>query len=326
MKTPTMFINIVATLAISILSLQNSIAATNTPSSPCLIITERLGLESSGSQVVALQKFLGFEPFALLGDSGYGYFGANTEGLLKNFQSENGLPQTGVVDTATAEKIKQLSCSPSPKTTTTSASKPTATQATTQAFAVTASYRGKVIDEQKVPLAGVVVELQTSRAGFDALYNNKHRVITATDGTYTFTGAQSSQVYQTLSFKKDGYILDKMTLTHGTDLKQSDFVLKKTGSSAVTYHWESSPIGGILPSPRPPICNPVPVVGTACTAESSGCISGEYGYRCVMDTQAKSAAVSGTGTSVVDTTATQGNVITSFVVDTIDRVLNWFRR
>lgn len=317
------------TLGVSLLTFSGVSAAipNSNEGATCVVITEQLGLDSAGSQVVMLQKFLGFETFSLLGDSGYGYFGANTQGLLKDFQASNGIPVTGVVDGPTREMIKKMSCAPKVTGTTSGTVPPQKTPSTTgvtQAFSATASYRGKVLDEQKNPLSGVVVELETQRLGFQPIYNSKHQVTTKTDGTYSFTGAQSSQVYQTLTFKKEGYILDKVALTHGADLKQADFVLRKVGSSAVTYHWESSPTG-ILPSPRPPTCNPVPVVGSACTAQSSGCISGGYGYTCVITPQAKAQATSAVGTSVNVHLVTPSKPSTNFISETIETIFGWFK-
>ena len=323
-------------IAISLLSLSNlnALVATSatTVSQTCVIITERLSLESSGSQVTALQKFLGFTTFNFLGDSGYGYFGANTENLVRNFQSENGLPVTGVVDTETALKIKTISCALKPVTTT---SKPTATTATTQSFSATANYRGKVLDEQSKALAGVVVELATQRLGFGTIYNNKSRVTTGTDGIYTFTPQQSSQVYQTLTFTKEGYLEDKATLTHGIDLKQVDFILKKLGSVAITYHWvivSTSSASLPLPSLMPPTCNPTPTVGSSCNPTSTkdySCMTSlngiRTGYACAVVTQDKplSAQIVIIPT---ETSSSESNPIMDFVQSTLDIVRGWLTK
>ena len=261
-------VSIALSLVVSLVFLQSITTTTQAAVTPtaCINITETLGLDSSGEQVVLLQKFLGFEPFIFFGNSGYGYFGANTENLLKLFQSKNSIPVTGVTDTVTRDTIKKLSCSGASPSTGVSAGSQTGIY-----------YRGKAVDGQGVGVSGVTVELETQRTGFSALYNNKQRTTTGTDGTYTFTPSQSSQVYQTISFKK-GLINRSLTLTHTGTFGQSNVDM--------TPRWEVY-APQILPSPRPfiPQCTTAPVVtpsvGAMCDPSvRPSCISGTTTYIC----------------------------------------------
>jgi peptidoglycan hydrolase-like protein with peptidoglycan-binding domain len=79
--------------------------------SACVSISPTLTLGSRGTQVTQLQSFLVSRGYPGGGNwMVTGYFGQATQSAVRIFQSEQGLPQTGVVDSATASAISNVSC------------------------------------------------------------------------------------------------------------------------------------------------------------------------------------------------------------------------
>ncbi|HWP61385.1 MAG TPA: peptidoglycan-binding domain-containing protein, partial [Candidatus Paceibacterota bacterium] len=82
-----------------------------TYSAGCVAPPAGLGIGASGASVSALQSFLVSQNYP--GGGSWmitGYFGKATQAALRNFQSISGLPQSGMVDAATASAISNASC------------------------------------------------------------------------------------------------------------------------------------------------------------------------------------------------------------------------
>jgi hypothetical protein len=79
--------------------------------STCVSISPTLTVGSRGAQVTALQNFLVSRNYPGGGNwMVTGYFGKATQAAVRLFQQEQNLPQTGVVDSATASAISSVSC------------------------------------------------------------------------------------------------------------------------------------------------------------------------------------------------------------------------
>jgi hypothetical protein len=77
----------------------------------CVNIPSGLGLGAQSGDVSSLQRFLVSQNYP--GGGSWmvtGYFGAATQAALRNFQQQQGLPQSGSVDAATASAIARVSC------------------------------------------------------------------------------------------------------------------------------------------------------------------------------------------------------------------------
>lgn len=95
-----------AAFALSLLS-----AGTALAQSACVSVSPTLTAGSRGAQVSTLQSFLVSRNYPGGGNwMVTGYFGTATQAAVRNFQQEQNLPQTGVVDSATAGAISSVSC------------------------------------------------------------------------------------------------------------------------------------------------------------------------------------------------------------------------
>src|SRR3990167_10577473 len=86
----------------------------NVPTSTgCVTLSQDLSLGSRASDVRALQNFLVAQNYP--GGGSWmvtGYFGAATAAAVRNFQSGQGLANTGAIDAATRAAISRVSCLP----------------------------------------------------------------------------------------------------------------------------------------------------------------------------------------------------------------------
>lgn len=80
-------------------------------SGPCVNLSRDAAYGARGAEVTRLQKFLAAQGFPGGGDwMVTGFFGGATQSAVRIFQQAQGLPTTGVADTATRAAISRLSC------------------------------------------------------------------------------------------------------------------------------------------------------------------------------------------------------------------------
>lgn len=84
---------------------------TKTSVGSCVSIVNDLSRGSRGGEVTALQTFIVNNNFPGTGSWMItGYFGAATEAAVRNFQMQQGLPVTGIVEAYTRNAIQRISC------------------------------------------------------------------------------------------------------------------------------------------------------------------------------------------------------------------------
>ncbi len=152
--------------------------------SGCANLGYDLSKGSRGSDVSVLQSFLVGRNYPGSGSWMIsGYFGAATRQAVLNFQTEQGIAQTGIADTQTRAAIQNISCAVAPTTSSYSyVSAPVL--AATPVYSTIPS-----ITSLSVSAGGVGTSVTIYGTGFDANYNSVYFGSIPVDGTFASNGS-----------------------------------------------------------------------------------------------------------------------------------------